>query len=343
VAAHHGGQLPAWKFLVETMMKQGHLRAIFATSTVAAGVNFPARTIVLMNSDIFNGHDFLPLTGTEFHQMTGRAGRRGQDRVGFMLAVPGRFMDLVHIRKLLVKKPEAIVSRIRSDFSMILNLLLSQTPEEIREIFEKSLASYQRKHGTTEGRRQADLWMEFQRHLGLLKREGFVGEADRLTEDGIWAAKLRLDQPLLIAECLRRNVFPQSDKKLLAALVAPFVYDGDQEFAVTRKELPRRLTRTYDRGMEILSGLRNRLEAGGFPVASLFLWPAVVMYEWAEGGDWDRIIRKAGIADGDMAMLVMRTADNLRQIASLKETHPETAALAAKAREMILREPVVFD
>ncbi len=82
-------------------MKQGHLQAIFATSTVAAGVNFPARTIVLMNSDLFNGHEFSPLGGTEFHQMTGRAGRRGQDRVGFMLAVPGRFMDLIHIRKLL--------------------------------------------------------------------------------------------------------------------------------------------------------------------------------------------------------------------------------------------------
>ncbi len=89
VAAHHGGQLPAWKFLVETMMKRGCLKAIFATSTVAAGVNFPARTIVLMNSDLFNGHDFAPLSGTEFHQMTGRAGRRGQDRVGFMLRHSG--------------------------------------------------------------------------------------------------------------------------------------------------------------------------------------------------------------------------------------------------------------
>ena len=82
VAAHHGGQLPAWKFLVEIMMKRGHLQAIFATSTVAAGVNFPARTIVLFNSDLFNGREFAPLTGIEFHQMTGRAGRRGQDKIG---------------------------------------------------------------------------------------------------------------------------------------------------------------------------------------------------------------------------------------------------------------------
>ena len=125
VAAHHGGQLPAWKFLVESTMKKGHLDAIFATSTVAAGVNFPARTIVLFNSDQFNGHDFLPLTATEFHQMTGRSGRRGLDKIGFMLAVPGRFMDLKHVAHLLRAAPEEITSRIKNDFSMVLNLLLS--------------------------------------------------------------------------------------------------------------------------------------------------------------------------------------------------------------------------
>jgi superfamily II RNA helicase len=326
------------------MMKQGRLKAIFATSTVAAGVNFPARTIVLMNSDLFNGHEFSPLSGTEFHQMTGRAGRRGQDRVGFMLTVPGRFMDLIHIRKLLSRKPEAIASRIRSDFSMVLNLLLSQTPEDIREIFEKSLAAYQRRHGGTQGRaeEQTDLWMDFQRHLRLLREEGFVGMDNRLTENGVWASKLRLDQPLLIAECLRRGVFPRGDEKLLAAVIAPFVYDGDQDLTVIRKELPSRLTRAYDRVIKTLSPLAERLKAGGFPVAPLFLWPAVVIYEWAAGGDWDRIIRKAGIADGDMAMLIMRTADNLRQIMSLRETHPEMAALATVARGAILREPVVF-
>jgi ATP-dependent RNA helicase HelY len=345
VAAHHGGQLPAWKFLVETMMKQGRLKAIFATSTVAAGVNFPARTIVLMNSDLFNGHEFSPLSGTEFHQMTGRAGRRGQDRVGFMLAVPGRFMDLIHVRKLLSRKPEAIASRIRSDFSMVLNLLLSQTPEDIREIFEKSLATYQRSHREAQGpsqEEQTDLWRDFQRHLRLLREEGFVDMDNRLTENGVWASKLRLDQPLLIAECLRRGVMPRGDEKLLAAVIAPFVYDGDQDLLVIRKELPGRLTRAYDRVIKTLSPLTERLKAGGFSIAPLFLWPAAVIYEWAAGGDWNRIIRKVGIADGDMAMLIMRTADNLRQIMSLHETHPGTAALAASARDAILREPVVF-
>jgi ATP-dependent RNA helicase HelY len=346
VAAHHGGQLPAWKFLVETLMKKGQLRAIFATSTVAAGVNFPARTIVLMNSDLFNGHEFSPLSGTEFHQMTGRAGRRGQDRVGFMLVVPGRFMDVVHIRKLLFREPEAITSRIRSDFSMILNLLLSQTPEDIREIFANSLASYQRRLGTAQGQPgegKIDLWTDFQRHLRFLREEGFVDGSSRLTENGIWASKLRLDQPLLVAESLRKGILPRDDEKLLAAVIAPFVYDGDQEPTVIRKNLPHRLVQAYDRMVKTLADLMERLKAGGFPVTPLYFWTAAVIYEWATGGNWDRIIRKAGIADGDMAMLIMRTADNLRQLASLQETHPKMASLAWRAREVILREPVVFE
>jgi superfamily II RNA helicase len=85
------------------------------------------------------------------------------------------------------------------------------------------------------------------------------------------------------------------------------------------------------------------MKAAGFPVQPLRLWPALVVYDWARGVPWDDIIRRTGINDGDLAMLVLRTADNLRQIASLRESHPETAELAAKGRDAILREPVVFE
>ena len=345
VAAHHGGQLPAWKFLVETMMKLGHLRAIFATSTVAAGVNYPARTIVLFNSDLFNGSNFSPLNSTEFHQMTGRAGRRGRDKIGFMLAVPGRFMDIPHLKKLFFKKPEKILSQIRSDFSMILNLLLSQTPADIRAIFEKSLASNQlskedRKRGGEEG---VNLWNDCLRHLTFLRAEGFVDDCDRLTESGIWASKLRLDHPLLIAECLKKDAFPRRDGRLLAAMVAPFVYDGDQDFNLTEEGLPRKMTQAFKRVGRAIRDLSNRMADAGFATNKLYLWTSSVIYDWATGKDWDEIVQNRGIADGDMAMLVLRTADNLRQIASLKETHPNIAELAFKAREAILREPVVFE
>lgn len=344
VGSHHGGQLPAWKFLVESMMKKGHLDAIFATSTVAAGVNFPARTIVMFHSDHFNGRECTPLNATEFHQMTGRAGRRGQDEIGFMLLVPGRFMDLNHIKRLLFSKPEDITSRIRNDFSMILNLLLSQELEGIRHIFEKSLAAYQQTDGGEKHPRSASsrLWQDFERHLGFLKAEGFVGAENHLSEDGIWASQLRLDQPLLIAECLRRDAFPRDSEALLAAVIAPFVYDRGAEISIKKNRLPRQLTHAYNRIIETVTPMAIRMDASGFHINPLPLWTAAVIYDWARGRDWDWIIGKTGIAEGDMAMLVSRTADNLKQVASLKNTHPEIAGLAGKAREAILREPVIF-
>ena len=344
LAAHHGGQLPAWKLLVEEMMNAGHLRVIFATSTIAAGVNFPARTIALFNSDLFNGHDFNPLTSTEFRQMTGRAGRRGQDNIGFMLAISGRFMDLRHIGHLLFRAPEDILSQLKNDFGMVLNLLLSQSPTDVRAIFERSFAAYQQSKGRPGASTSAasSLWTDFQRHLKILQKEGFVDQAGRLTPDGYWAAKLRLDHPLLVAQCLRENAFPEDNEKFLAAVVAAFAYDRDDEMKLAVKDFPPNLTQALKKVVLAVRPLANRLEAAGFAIAKLHQSAGVAMYYWAQGRSWESIIKFTGIAEGDMASLVLRTADNLRQIAALKDTHPEIAACAYKAREAILREPVLF-
>ena len=344
LAAHHGGQLPAWKLLVEEMMNAGHLRVIFATSTIAAGVNFPARTIVLFNSDLFNGHDFNPLTATEFRQMTGRAGRRGQDNIGFMLAISGRFMDLNHIRRMLFRAPEDILSQLKNDFGMILNLLLSQSPADVRAIFERSFAAYQQSKGKPDASTSAasSLWADFQRHLKILQKEGFVDSTGRLTPDGYWAAKLRLDHPLLVAQCLRENAFPEDNEKFLAAVVAVFAYDRDDEMKLAVKDFPPKLTQALKKVVHAVRPLANRLEAAGFITAKLQPSAGVAMYYWAQGRSWESIIKFTSIAEGDMASLVLRTADNLRQIAALKDTHPEISACAYKAREAILREPVLF-
>jgi superfamily II RNA helicase len=344
LAAHHGGQLPAWKMFVEEMMNQGHLRVIFATSTIAAGVNFPARTIVLFNSDLFNGNDFNPLSATEFRQMTGRAGRRGQDNIGFMLAVSGRFMDLNHIRRLLFRAPEDILSQLKNDFAMVLNLLLSQTPTDIHKIFERSLAAYQqnKRHQGASSSAAKSLWADFQRHLNILQKEGFVDSDERLTQDGYWASRLRLDHPLLVAQCLREHAFPEDNEKFLAAVVAVFAYDRDDEIKLTVKDPPPKLMLSFKKVILAVRPLAHRLEAAGFTTAKLHPSAGIAMYYWAQGHSWESVIKATGIAEGDMASLVLRTADNLRQIAALKDTHPEVAACAYKAREAILREPVLF-
>jgi superfamily II RNA helicase len=105
VASHHAGHIPAWKLLIEKMMSAGLLNAIFATSTVAAGVDFPARTVVISNADTRGNDGWRPLRASELQQMTGRAGRRGKDNVGFAVLAPGRFQNPKKIADLLRHNP----------------------------------------------------------------------------------------------------------------------------------------------------------------------------------------------------------------------------------------------
>ncbi len=141
VAAHHAGHIPAWKLLVEKMMSAGLLEAIFATSTVAAGVDFPARTVVILNADARGNDGWRSLQASELQQMTGRAGRRGKDKVGFVILAPAQFQNPPVIAKLLKSPPDALQSKFRATYSSLLNLLDAfKNFSQVREIAEKSFA-----------------------------------------------------------------------------------------------------------------------------------------------------------------------------------------------------------
>jgi len=344
VGAHHSGQLPAWKLVLEGLMTEGLLDAVFATSTVAAGVNFPARTVVFFNSDRFNGKNFLPLTATEFHQMTGRAGRRGMDNIGFALLVPDKFMDVRLMAQLLHSPPSEVVSQIKINFSMVLNLLLSHTPVQIEELLKKSFANYllnqpRQKTGAVYSHKY--LWQDFLRHLDFLKATGYVSVQNELTADGKWASQLRVDQPLLIAEGFRREIFPRSDPELLAGIIASFVNEREVDDHINPKLTPDSLVKAFKKVARGLKPFAGKMLQRKFEVRSLQLRPAATLCAWAQGQPWEKVLRIAEIEEGNLATLILRTADNLRHIRNLKDVFPEAAATAAKCIDLILREPVV--
>src|SRR6476659_7153288 len=147
VASHHAGHIPSWKLLIERMMSGGLLNAIFATSTVAAGVDFPARTVVISNADVRGNEGWRPLKASELQQMTGRAGRRGKDYVGFVVLVPGQFQNPKKIAELLKAPPDALESQFRSTYTSLLNLLDAfGSFAPVREIAEKSFAFRSTRH-----------------------------------------------------------------------------------------------------------------------------------------------------------------------------------------------------
>lgn len=141
IAAHHAGHIPAWKLLIEKMMSRGLLNAIFATSTVAAGVDFPARTVVITNADTRGNDGWRSLQASELQQMTGRAGRRGKDNVGFAVLAPGQFQNPKKIAELLKAPPDPLQSKFRATYTSLLNLLDAfGSFEQVHEIAEKSFA-----------------------------------------------------------------------------------------------------------------------------------------------------------------------------------------------------------
>jgi ATP-dependent RNA helicase HelY len=548
VGSHHAGQLPYWKVLIEKMMVRGYLDAIFSTSTVAAGVNFPARTVVLVQSDRFDGREFSNLTATELHQMTGRAGRRGKDNIGFALLIPGPHQDPQLIAELKDSPPEPLRSQIHINFSMTLNLLLSHTPAEVKDLLDRSYASYQEKRrgspfqarwDTLEAelrrllpagkcetsdpteilenilkrsqlRREAKraarelraeqkrealaehlrpgalfvhknrqiyvvfrtysekgrwfcaahnlrrtlrlkrgewrlkrvdvrhirsildfrvemheedppekvkaalasiplgelkdlriqvpagagseieneaealpceeclhralcdgngkgelrkllrefetlvdqrvrvgegLWLSFKKHLRFLKETGFVDSADRLTQDGLWASKLRLDHPLLIAEAIRKGAFPEASPEILAGCLAPFVWDRVVEMEY-RIESPLELgvvEAAFHRTLELIEGLARLQVTRGFKSPKILFWPCAALFLWASGVPWRNLLAVIAVDEGDLTSLIARTADHLRQVANLAETHPDVSSVAAKAIDLILREPVYIE
>jgi len=344
VGAHHSGQLPSWKLVLEKLMTEGLLDAVFATSTVAAGVNFPARTVAFLNSDRFNGKGFLPLTSTELHQMTGRAGRRGMDKIGFGLVIPDKYMDVRLVARLLSSPASDIGSQIRINFSMVLNLLLSHRPEQIQGLLSKSFATFllsRARRDICQPESREQLWQDFLHHLNFLKATGFVSAEDELTPDGNWASQLRVDQPLLIAEGFRKEVFPQDKSDLLAAMIASFVNERETDDRINQELVPDPLARAHSKLSKGLRPFAARMAQSGFDVRPLYFRPAVAVFAWAQEESWERVLRIAEMEEGDLAMLILRTADNLRHIRNLKDVFPEAAATAAEAIDKIMREPVV--
>ncbi len=212
IASHHAGHIPAWKMLVEKMMSAGLLNAIFATSTVAAGVDFPARTVVILNAESRGNDGWRPIQASELQQMTGRAGRRGKDNVGFVVLAPGAFQNPPRIATLLQSPPDDLQSQFRATYSSLLNLLdaFGSFPH-LREIVEKSFAF--RETARRIGRLKRNL---IEREKNLLKKIHESGLNLSLPDirgfERLTNAKTRLEEKLpalrseVRAEWLRENV-----------------------------------------------------------------------------------------------------------------------------------------
>ena len=143
IASHHAGLLPGWKGLVENLFQRNLLKVVFATETLAAGVNMPARSSVLSTLSKRGDQGPRALTSNEFMQMAGRAGRRGFDTVGHVVTMQSPFEGPEEAFSLVTKPPENLKSTFSVSYGMVLNLVKSgEKLGNIRATVERSFGNY---------------------------------------------------------------------------------------------------------------------------------------------------------------------------------------------------------
>jgi len=378
IGAHHAGQLLVWRLVLEELMTRGHLRIMVATGTVAAGVDFPARTVVVTAHSKRGNEGFRVLTSSEFQQMSGRAGRRGKDTVGICLIAPSQYSDARVIYEVAKRPPEPLRSAYFAAPSTVLNLLKYRNVDDLRFTVSKSLAGFLDRKAADKRREEAKLVESEIGSLGDLDTERKKKKAKRvrrlfreaddlalhqqllleeslrglgvlgyvqdgvLTDKGVWAAELCTTLVIELAEAIDSGLFLDLTMEELLGLLASISGDAHREYlAIKKNPIPKE---KFEKLNTIVKRVQQTYK--GFPFASeVAVIPdaAVTVLSWAEAESWAEfsgLIRLAGVADGDVARLISQTADHLHQISRLIESHPDLARLAIDARKLLLRPPI---
>ncbi|MEC3979364.1 DEAD/DEAH box helicase [Amycolatopsis sp. H20-H5] len=172
IAGHHAGLLPAFKETVEELFVKGLVKAVFATETLALGINMPARTVVLERLVKYNGEAHVDLTPGEYTQLTGRAGRRGIDVEGHAVVSWQPGMDPKQVAGLASTRTYPLRSSFRPGYNMAVNLVAQVGADAARGLLEQSFAQFQADRSVVGTSRRIDR-----------NREALKGYADAISGD----------------------------------------------------------------------------------------------------------------------------------------------------------------
>jgi ATP-dependent RNA helicase HelY len=183
IAAHHAGLLPTFKQVVEELFEAGLVRAVFATETLALGINMPARTVVIERLDKWNGEAHADLTPGEYTQLTGRAGRRGIDVEGHAVVLWHPGLDPASVAGLARTRTYPLNSSFQPSYNMAVNLTGQVGRKRAASLLESSFAQFQADRGVTGVARQAAALREEMAQLAVSCERGDVAGYARLRRE----------------------------------------------------------------------------------------------------------------------------------------------------------------
>lgn len=325
IGFHHAGLLPIVRRIVESLLEARLLRIVYATETFAVGVNMPVRTVCFDGLEKFDGRGYRLLTPGEYFQMAGRAGRRGYDKEGTVIAL----VNLESLEKIgLYNWDEAelqpVTSRFRLTYTTVLNLFARFELAEIAAIFERSLYVFQAeeaKQGLIE------MLLELKARLETLRRLGYIDEG-RLQPKGQFCRGIWVKE-LLVTELASNGTLSELTPEQLAGWAAATVWEprhGAEQLPYAAPAWTVSVQLADDR----LRAVVPRRQAEQWRIEPRV---APLLEAWASGQPLDDVLQLGTLESGDFVALCRQCIDLLRQIAqsasepALLERVGETIAL----------------
>ena len=219
IAAHHAGMVSAFKETVEECFLAGLIKVVFATETLALGVNMPARSVVIDELAKFDGSRIAPLSPAQYTQLSGRAGRRGIDEMGCVVALWSPHSDFERVAQLAASRSFELRSAFRPTYNMVAGLLNRMSPESARKLLSRSFAQYQ-----AESASEVDLVGQFEAVTAMLRERGHLN-GWTLSTSGLSVARIFHECDLVIAEALSAGHFGDLSPPDLASLLSAFTHE----------------------------------------------------------------------------------------------------------------------
>jgi len=348
VAFHHAGLLPLLKVMVEELFNAGLIGAVFATDTLALGVNMPAKTVVIGEFTKYDGETRRTLTPNEYQQMTGRAGRRGLDERGHSVILYSPWVAFEEVLEVATAPLYPVASAFRVRYNTILNLWLRavetgftgrQAVKRIEWLLESSFRQFQLERqlrrleeelaeisdGTPETRRARRLTRAIDR-LPLRQNQAMLRSAIRtlrqfgyvqdhyVTDKGLMLADIFDPNGLVIVEALYNGHLDHLEPLELAEVLSWFAFDRDTYF-FNRLGLPphlRQLRRELDRLQRQVIAAEERNGLVLTPGFTPRFWGVVLA--WGQGEPLAALVDRTGLPEGDLILAINKTLDLMRQV-----------------------------
>ncbi len=304
VGFHHAGLLPQHKAVVEELFSDGLLKVLFATDTFSVGINMPAKTVIFNGLRKFDGRTFRMINSKEYFQLAGRAGRRGIDKVGYVVAIiDGRENDIGKFIQISSADTEPIRSQFQLSFNTVLNLMTHHDKNEIERLLKNNFDYYIRRQKST---RQVRIKASFNNKRRLLQRMEYITHDGELTDKGLFARFIHSNE-LLISEMFTTNLYKQLSDTELLQVIAGMVYEQRQNDHFSFHGIGHRYKL-----------LLKKLQENPFVIKKLnklsLKRMMALVGAWSEGANFEDLLHFTNLSEGDIIRLFRRIIDMINQI-----------------------------